>query len=130
MKKLLLFIAALSLSSSGALAGGPPADSGETAAQTIAEGAGGKIFIHPETGDILTHRQWLDLGIEEQEPGTQALPKHPAGEKENFPEVLRGKRVELENGDYVIVVDMPRSHGVHTRVHLDKDGAHQTECDH
>ncbi len=130
MKKLLLLIVALSFSSPGALAGGLPDDSRETAAPTFREGAGGKIFIHPETGEILTYRQWLDLGIEEQKPDPQALPEDRTGQKENFPEVLQGKRVELENGDYVIVVDMPSSHGVHTRVRMDKDGVPQIECNH
>ena len=136
MKKLLFIITVLSLFTVGALAGGPPANSPETAAekrsldQGLKEGAGAKIFMHPETGEILTHRQWLDLGGEEQKPDTHSLPGDRAGKKESFPEVLQGKRVELENGDYVIVVDMPRSHGVHTRMRLDKDGTPQIECDH
>lgn len=123
MKMLFLAVAlSFCLCPAGALAADARADS--------PEGAGVKIFIHPDTGEILTREQWLDLGIEDERPGERSLPQGRAPEKQRPQAPLEGRLVELGNGDYLIVVDMPESHGVHTQVRFDEDGKPRLECDH
>ena len=95
---------------------------------TEASGANVKIFIHPETGKILTSEQWEALGIENDE--TEAVP-HSSSESletEHAPTILKGKRVDLENGDYVIVVDAPDM--VETKAWFDEEGKAHIRCNH
>ncbi len=137
MKQLLL-VAALSTCvwPTGAFAAEPPASgnhSGETAAVSPpAEAAGGnvKVFIHPETGEILTREQWESLGIENDE--TEAIPHSSPEplETDDTQTILKGKRIDLENGDYVIVVDAPDWEMVETKVRFDEEGKAHIRCDH
>ena len=90
-----------------------------------------KAFIHPETGEILTREQWEALGIESDE--TKATPPRPSSElseTEDAPTVLKGRRINLENGDYVIVVDVPESEMVETKVWFDEEGKAHITCNH
>lgn len=131
--KLLLLIAALSVCvwPTGAFAGGPPAPGNHSAKATAvsqpaeAPGTEAKVFIHPETGEILTRDQWEALGPEND--GTGALPDS-SPETGNSPTVLKGKRVDLENGDYVIVVDTPEQEASETKVWFDKEGKAHFRC--
>jgi len=135
MKRLLL-IAALSACvwPAGAFADDPPAPgnhSGKTAAvpqPAEAPGADVKVFIHPETGEILTSEQRESLGIENDE--TEAAPRSSSGppETEDAPTILKGKRIDLENGDYVIVVDAPDM--VETKAWFDEEGKAHIRCNH
>lgn len=135
MKRLLL-IAALSICvwPTGSFADDPPAPgnrSGKTVAvpqPAEAPGADVKVFIHPETGEILTSEQRESLGIENEE--SEAIPHSPSGssETEHPPTILKGKRIDLENGDYVIVVDAPDT--VETRAWFDEEGKAHIRCNH
>ena len=137
MKKLLL-IAALSVCvwPAGSLAGDPPAPgdhSGKKAAlaqPAEAPGAGVKAFIHPDTGEILTREQWEALGIENDEAEATHRYFSEPPETELAPPVLKGRRIDLENGDYVIVVDAPDSDAVETKAWFDKEGKAHFRCDH
>lgn len=87
-----------------------------------------KVFIHPETGKILTRKQWEALEIEKDE--TEAIP-HSSPESletEDTPTILKGKRIDLENGDYVIVVDAPDM--VETKAWFDEEGKAHIRCNH
>ncbi len=97
---------------------------------TEASGANVKVFIHPETGEILTREQWEALGIENDE--TEAIPHSSSEplETEDTPTILKGKRIDLENGDYVIVVDVPDSEMVETKVWFDEEGKAHIRCNH
>lgn len=134
--KQLLFLAALSTCvwSTGSFTGDSPAPegrSGKTAAvlqSAEASDANVKVFIHPETGEILAREQWEALGIENDE--TEAIP-HPSSEPletEDAPTILKGKRIDLENGDYVIVVDAPDM--VETKAWFDEEGKAHIRCNH
>ena len=135
MKQLLL-IAAFSACvwPAGAFADNLPAPrnhSGKTEAVSQpaeASGADVKVFIHPETGKLLTRKQWEDLGIKNDE--TEAVPHSSSEplETEQAPTILKGKRIDLENGDYVIVVDAPDM--VETKAWFDKDGKAHIRCNH
>ena len=137
MKQLLL-VATLSICvwPTGSFAGDPPAPedrSSKTAAVSQpaeASGANVKVFIHPETGEILTREQWEALGIENDE--TEAIPHSSSEplETEDTPTILKGKRIDLENGDYVIVVDVPDSEMVETKVWFDEEGKAHIRCNH
>ena len=135
MKQLLL-VAALSACvwPTVAFADGPPAPgnhSGKTAAvsqPTEASGANVKVFIHPETGEILTREQWEPLSIENKESEATLRSSPEPSETENAPTILKGKRIDLENGDYVIVVDAPDM--VETKVRFDEKGKAHIRCNH
>ena len=134
----LLLIAALSACvwPTGAFADDPPAPgnhSRKTAAVSQppeASGANVKVFIHPETGKILPREQWESLGIENDE--TEAGPHSSSEplETEHAPTILKGKRIDLENGDYVIVVDAPDSEMAETKAWFDKEGKAHIRCNH
>lgn len=89
-----------------------------------------KVFIHPETGEILTREQWESLGIENDE--TEAIPHSSPEplETDDAQRILKGKRIDLENGDYVIVVDAPDWEMVETKVWFDEKGKAHIRCDH
>ena len=135
MKQLLL-VATLSACvwSTGAFADGPPAPGNhlrKTAADSQpaeAAGADVKVFIHPETGKILTREQWESLDIENDE--TEAAPhsSSESSEIEDTQTILKGKRIDLENGDYVIVVDAPDM--VETKAWFDEEGKAHIRCNH
>lgn len=137
MKQLLL-IAALSACvwPAGTFADGPPAPgdlSGKTAAlpqPAEASGADVKVFIHPETGKILTREQWEALSIENEESEATLRSSPEPSETENAPTILKGKRIDLENGDYVIVVDAPDSEIVETKAWFDEEGKAHIRCNH
>lgn len=135
MKQLLL-IAALSACvwPTGAFADDPTAPSNplrKTVAVSQpaeASSANVKVFIHPETGKILNSEQWEALGIENDE--TEAVP-HPYSdplETEKTQTTLKGKKIDLENGDYVIVVDAPDM--VETKAWFDEEGKAHIRCNH
>ena len=92
--------------------------------------AGAKAFIHPETGEILTHEQWQALGIENDEPDSDSQSSSEAPETENTPTVLQGRQIDLGNGDYVIVVDVPDSERIETKAWFDEEGKAHIRCDH
>ena len=133
--KLLLLIAALSACvwPTDAFAGDPSASGdhlGKAAAVSQpaeAPAAKAKVFIHPETGEILTPAQREALGPEND--GTGVLPDS-SPETENSPTILKGKRIDLENGDYVIVVDTPDQETAETKVWFDKEGKAHFRCSH
>ena len=89
-----------------------------------------KAFIHPETGEILTHEQWQALGIGNDE--TEATPRSSsdAPQLENDRTVLQGRQIDLGNGDYVIVVDTPDSERVETKAWFDEEGKAHFRCNH
>ena len=95
-----------------------------------ASGANVKVFIHPETGKILTSEQREALGIENDE--TEVIPHSSSEplETEHAPTILKGKRIDLENGDYVIVVDTPDSEMVKTKAWFDEEGKAHIRCNH
>ena len=134
--KQLLILAAFSISawSTGSLASDPPAP-GDHLSKTVAvsqpaeaSGANVKVFIHPDTGKILTHKQWEALDIENDE--TEAIPHSSSEplETENAQTTLKGKKIDLGNGDYVIVVDAPDM--VETKVQFDEEGKAHIRCNH
>ena len=132
MKQLLL-IAALSLCfwPADAFAGGPPSPAdhpGETAAD--APGTGAKAFIHPETGEVLTHEQWQSLGTEDGRGAAAARAAQDAPEPQSGGAVLEGRKVDLGNGDYAIIVDAPDSERTETRVRFDENGKAHLSCGH
>lgn len=71
---------------------------------------------------LFTPRQGKSL------PATSGRPQAP--ETEDFATVLKGKKIDLENGDYVIVVDVPDSKLTETKVRFDKDGEAHFRCNH
>lgn len=95
-----------------------------------APGAKSKVFIHPDTGEILTYERWQQLGIEndEADPASRSSPDTP--EPENTQTVLQGRQIDLGNGDYVIVVDIPESEMVETKVRFDEEGKAHFRCNH
>lgn len=135
MKRLLL-IAALSICvwPTGAFADDPPAPgnhSGKTAAVSQpaeAPGADVKVFINPETGEILAREQWEALGIENDETETIPPSSSESPETEDTQTILKGKKIDLENGDYVIVVDAPDM--VETKAWFDEEGKAHIRCNH
>ena len=135
MKQLLLIVAlSACVWPTGVFADDPPGPgnhSGKTEAVSQpaeAPGADVKVFIHPETGKILTRKQWEALSIENDE--TEAIPHSSSEplETEHAPTILKGKRIDLENGDYVIVVDTPDM--VETKAWFDKNGKAHISCNH
>ena len=137
MKQFLL-IAALSICiwPTGALAGDPPAPgdhSSKTAAVSQpaeAPSAKAKVFIHPETGEILTREQWQSLGLENDEAEAVSRSSSDDSEPVNTPTILKGRQIDLGNGDYVIVVDVPESEMVETKAWFDEKGKAHIRCDH
>ncbi len=89
-----------------------------------------KAFIHPETGEILTHEQWQALGIENEEAEATPRSYSELSETEDAPKVLKGRRIDLGNGDYGIVVDVPESEMVETKVWFDEEGKTHIRCNH
>ena len=135
MKQFLLIVTlSISVWPTGSFASDPPAPedhSNKTAAvsqPTEAPGANVKVFIHPETGKILARKQWEALGIEND--GTEAAPHSSSEPLEtgNTQTILKGKKIDLENGDYAIVVDAPDM--VETRVQFDEEGKAHIMCNH
>lgn len=92
-----------------------------------APGAKSKAFIHPDTGEILTYEQWQALGLENGE--TDATSR-PSDVSQDVPTVLQGRQIDLENGDYVIVVDTPESEMVETKAWFDEKGKAHFRCNH
>ena len=95
-----------------------------------APGAKSKAFIHPDTGEILTHEQWQALGLENDEVEAVPHSSSDAPEPENTQTVLEGRRIDLGNGDYVIVVDAPESEMVETKAWFDEKGKAHIRCNH
>ena len=135
MKQLLLAVTFLVCGwPTGSFAGDPPAPGehpGKTTAVSRPDEASGtkvKIFIRPETGEILTREQWDALGIEngESEATLRSSPEPP--ETESALTILKGKRIDLENGDYAIVVDAPDM--VETKAWFDDKGKAHIRCTH
>ena len=93
-------------------------------------GTKSKVFIHPDTGEILTHEQGQALGLENGESEAVPRPSSDTPEPENTRTVLQGKQIDLGNGDYVIVVDAPESEAVETKVWFDEKGKAHIRCDH
>ena len=89
-----------------------------------------KVFIQPETGEILSREQWEQLGIEsdEAEPAAHSSPE--SSETERAPKILKGRQIDLGNGDYVIVVDTPEEEMAETRVWFDEKGKAHFRCSH
>lgn len=135
MKQLLL-VAALSICvwPTGSFAKDPPAPgnhSGKTAAVSQpaeASGTNVKVFIHPDTGEILTREQRESLGIKNDETETIPHSFSEPLETEDVPTILKGKMIDLENGDYVIVVDAPDM--VETKAWFDEEGKAHIRCNH
>ena len=92
-----------------------------------APGAKSKAFIHPDTGEILTHEQWQSLGIENGEADATS---RPSDVSQDAPTVLQGRQIDLGNGDYVIVVDAPESEMVETKAWFDEKGKAHIRCNH
>ena len=120
-----LLIAGLSLCfwSADAFAGGPPSPAD-------APGAGAKVFIHPETGEVLTHEQRQALGTEDGQGAAAARPAQDAPEPQSGGTVLEGRKIDLGNGDYAIIVDAPDSERTETRVRFDENGKAHLSCGH
>lgn len=95
-----------------------------------APGAKSKAFIHPDTGEILTHEQRQALGLENDETETVPHSSSYAPESESTQTVLQGRHIDLGNGDYVIVVDAPESDMVETKAWFDEKGKAHIRCDH
>jgi len=95
-----------------------------------APSAKSKAFIHPETGEILTHEQWQALGLENDEAEVVPHSSSDAPEPENTQTVLQGRQIDLGNGDYVIVVDAPESEMVETKAWFDEKGKAHIRCNH
>ena len=120
----------------GALAGDPPAPgdhSSKTAAVSQpaeAPSAKAKAFIHPETGEVLTREEWQSLGLESDEAEAVSRSSSDDSEPVNTPTILKGRQIDLGNGDYVIVVDAPESEMVETKVWFDEKGKAHIRCDH
>lgn len=137
MKTVLLITALLICAwPAGAFAGDPPPP-GDHLRKTVAvsqsaeaPGAKVKVFIHPETGEILTRDQWEALGIGNDE--AEATPRYSSEppEMENAPTVLKGRRIDLGNGDYIIAVDDPDSEMVKTKTWFDDEGEIHIRCTH
>ena len=136
--KTVLLIAALSVCvwPTGALADDPPAP-GDHSSKTVAvsqpaeaPSAKVKAFIHPETGEIITREQWEGLGIGDNEAEETPRSFSEPPETENAPTVLKGRRIDLGNGDYIIVVDDPDSEMVKTKAWADDEGKIHIRCNH
>ena len=135
MKQLLL-VATLPISvwPISSFAGDPPTPknhSDKTAAVSQpaeASGVNVKVFIHPDTGEILAREQWEALGIENDETETIPHSSSESPETEDTQTILKGKKIDLENGDYVIVVDAPDM--VETKAWFDEDGKAHIRCNH
>ena len=119
-----------------AFAGDPPAP-GDHLVKTVAVSrpaeapeAKAKAFIHPETGEILTHEQWQQLGIENDEADSEPHSSSNAPRLDNTPVVLQGRKVDLGNGDYVIIVNAPDSEMVETKAWFDEEGKAHIRCNH
>ena len=135
MKQFLLVVTlSISVWPTGSFASDPPAPGDPSrkivavSQPTEASGTNVKVFIHPETGEILTSEQWESLGTENGE--TEAV-QHSSSEPletENAQTILKGKKIDLENGDYVIVVDAHDM--VETRVQFDEEGKAHIRCNH
>ena len=135
MKQLLLVAALLvCVWPTGSLAGDPPAPGdhpGNTAVVSRpaeAPDAKVKVFIRPETGEILTREQWEALGIQNEESEATLRSSPEPLETENTPAIFKGKRIDLENGDYAIVVNAPDM--VETKAWFDDEGKTHIRCTH
>lgn len=89
-----------------------------------------KVFIHPETGEVLSREQWEQLGIENDEDGAAARSSPESPETGRAPTILKGRQIDLGNGDYVIVVDTPEEEMVETKVWFDEKGKAHFRCSH
>ena len=93
-------------------------------------GAELETFFHPDTGEILTHEQWQNLGIQDEQSGGAVLGETGSPQPQDSPPVLNGRLVELEDGDYIIVVDVPEDERRKTEVHFDEQGKPHMKCIH
>ena len=93
-------------------------------------GAEAKVFIHPETGEILSREQWEELGIENEGADAEFSSSAEAPRPQNPPAVFQGRQIDLGNGDYVIVVDAPEDEMVETKVWFDEEGKAHIRCNH
>ena len=133
--KTVLLIAVLSICvwPTGVFADDPPTSgnrSGTTGAvpqPAKAPSAKGKVFIHPETREILTREQWQSLGVENGEADATS---RPSDASQDAPTVLQGRQIDLGNGDYVIIVDTPDSERIETKVRFDEKGKAHIRCNH
>lgn len=107
----------------------PPRRTVAVSERTVAPLAEIKAFFHPETGEILTYEQWLALGMESNEAAA-ASRSFSVSEPEKDRAVLQGRKVDLGNGDYVIVVDAPDSRRAETRAWFDDEGKAHITCGH
>ena len=113
------------------LAGNAPADDSRPAKSKADPGSAAlQVFVHPDTGEILTYEQWQDLGIEDEQSGGESPGGQDFRQLQVPPPALNGRLVELEDGDYVIIVDAPEGAGVRTRVHFDEKGKAHLNCTH
>ena len=108
----------------------PPDDSLSAKTKADPADAALKAFIHPDTGEILTYEQWQELGIEDKQSDDASSGGRNRLQPQNPPPALKGRLVELEDGDYVIVVDAPEGMGVETKVHFDEEGRPHFRCTH
>ena len=135
MKQLLL-VATLSISvwPISSFAGDPPTPRNHSDKTAVisqpaeASGVNVKVFIHPDTGEILAREQWEALDIENDETETIPHSSSESPETEDTQTILKGKKIDLENGDYVIVVDAPDM--VETKAWFDEDGKGHIRCNH
>ena len=137
MKTVLLIIALLICAQpTGAFAGDPPSPGDRPGKQAAAprpaaaQEAGIKAFIHPDTGEILTYEQWQALGLDNEPAEADSLSSSGTSRQENPPTALEGRRVNLGNGDYVIVVDVPESETAETTAWFDEEGKAHIRCNH
>lgn len=89
-----------------------------------------KVFIHPETAEILSREQWERLGIENDEAEAAAHSSPESSETERAPTILKVRQIDLGNGDYVIVVDAPEEEMVEIKVWFDEEGKAHFRCSH
>lgn len=113
------------------IAGDASADDARSAKERIdSGGAALQVFIHPDTGEILTYEQWQDLGIEDEQSGGESLGGRNSRQTRDSSPALNGRLVELENGDYVVIVNAPEGAGAETRVHFGETGKAHMKCAH
>lgn len=100
------------------------------AGQEDAASAEVKAFFHPETGEILTYEEWQALDVTSDKADAASETGANASESENTRTVLEGRKVDLGNGNYVIVVDAPASERIKTKAWFDEEGKAHITCDH
>ena len=63
-------------------------------------------------------------------PRQYRTPPQNPWKRRDTPTILKGKRIDLENGDYVIVVDVLDSEMVETKAWFDEEGKAHIRCNH